>query len=631
MHSSLNPFVYLNYSQRYTLGLTKYFLWLSCLLPFISFGQTTPNNWQSIPFDTVNYQFYNIDDIFTKYSFEDTLADIRLLQKVTLWNAEDHYVNTGNYGSALFPILFSAPSATGFNVGMDVYSLYQVRPESFKFYSPDAPVSDLFFSQLGTQDNLMAQADFSRGFTNGLSMSLNYKRLSYGGQYRGADTKSTGLGVAVRYESPNKRHNSIFYFSQNANEEGHTGGVFNDADVQSNNFRRSVPTRLANASSRHQQQTYSWHQYLQLTSQSQENSKIYLLNIVKFQPSYYKFSDRAIDSTQFSDFYAFTNDIDTRGIRRYLDVAHWSEGIFIHAEKKQGISGRVGLTYDNFTILDGLSRTVRNDLTASFDGYIPVFKTLFINTQARIGLLENIGNFDLKGQLDIKLSHWLTLSGKVQIFRTEPSYISQNLIVNDVQVLSGTFNKPIGSVFGADLKIPKLKLTLGLSQSLIDQQIYFDSQGLPQQSSTLFTLSRVFATHQLKWGILGFDNQVYLQNQPNKILPLPEVYSSHQLYFAGRWFKKVMDVNIGLDMRMLGDYVGPGFHPLFMNFHLTDQRLSNVPAINAFFMAKVGQFRALLMMDNVSQYFMEKTNYHIVGHPQFDPLFRISIRWLMVD
>lgn len=584
----------------------------------------------SAPLDTINYQYYHTEDIYTLYPSDDTLLDSRYLQKVVLWDENQHYVNSGNYGASLWPLIFRPETFMGFNVGIHNYNIYQVRPEKFKYYAPNAPVSDLFFSQLGTQNNLMVGADFSRGFTNGISMSLNYKRLSYAGQYLGADTKSTGFGIAFRYESPNKRHNTIFLFTQNANEEGHNGGVVNDSLVRDNPFRRSVPTRLREATSRQQEQSFIWHQYFKLTQKNQSSSNFYLLNTVKYQPSYYNYSDREVDSTQHAQFYKWA-DFDSRGMRRYLDISHWSEGFFIHAEKKQSISGRIGLTYDNFTITDGLKRTLRNDLTASFDGYIPIFKTLFLNTKARLGLLENIGNFNVSGQLDIKLSDWLVLTGQLELFRSEPSYIAQNLTVNDTQEISNDFNKPFGSVISAQFFIPKINLKVGLTQSLIDQMIYFDVNGTPQQSNALFNMSLLYASHKLEWGILGFDNQVYLQTQPNRLFPVPDLFSSHQLYFKGRWFKKVMDVNIGLDARIINAYNGPAFQPLFMNFHLSDERLSNVPAVHAFFMAKVSRFRALLMMDNISQYFIPETNYHVVGHPQLDPLFRLSLRWLLLD
>jgi len=605
---------------------------IGVLIPIITYSQP-PNRVPSTTtkeVDTLHYQYFHIDDVFNSIHSNDTLVDMRMLQKVGLWNSQQHYVNTGNYGSVLMPLIFSPEANMGFNVGMERYHLYQVTADSFRFYAPNTPVSDLFFSQLGTQNNLMAHADFSRGFTNGVSMSLNYKRLSYGGQYQGQDTKSTGFGIALRYESDNKRHNSIFFFSQNANEEGHHGGVLDDADVQNNPFRRSVPIQLRDASSRQQQQNYAWHQYYRLNAKSETSSSFYVLNILKFQPSYYKFSDREVDSTQHQNFYAAT-DWDRRGIRRYLDISHWSEGLFIHAEKEQGISGRVGLTYDNFKILDGGTQVNRNDLTASFDGYIPVFKTLFLNTKARLGLLENVGNFDLSGRLDIKLSDWIVLSGNLHLFMSEPSYIAQNLIVNNQRAVQNEFNKTLGTVLSAEFAIPKIKLKVGFSQTLMDQLVYFNAEGLPQQSNSIHNLSLIYASHKLKWGLLGFDNQVFIQNQPTKLLPIPDVFSSHQLYFMGKWFKKVLDVNIGIDVRSINEYNGPAFNPLFMNFHLSDQRLNNVPAVHAFFMAKVDRFRALIMMDNVSQYFLNPTNYHVVGHPQLDPLLRISIRWLMLD
>ena len=580
--------------------------------------------------DSADYSYFHTDDIFTFHTPNDTLADITHLQKVTLWNENQHYANTGNYGSALWPLIFRPEMPVGFHIGTEVYQFYQVRPKTFRFFTSDTPVSDLFFSQLGNQNNLLVGADFSRSFTQGISMSLNYKRLSYAGQYLGADTKSTGFGLGFKFESPDKRHHTVLLFTQNANEEGHNGGVTSDSLVRDNPFRRSVPTRLRDATSRQQRQSYVWHQYLMFSKQNKSASQFYILNTVKYQPSYYQVSERVTDSLQHTQFYNFAA-FDTRGMRRLTELSHWSEGLFLHAEKKQGISGRIGLTYDLFNLSDGPVRVQRNDVTASFNGYVPIFKTLFIRTQARLGLLDNIGRFHMGGQLDVKLSDWLILTGGLELFRSEPSYMSQNVIVNDIREIENDFNNPFGSVLSAHFYVPKISLKVGLTQTLIDQMIYYDLRGMPKQSSAIFNISQIYASHQLKWGIFGLDNRIFIQTQPNNILPLPDVLSSHQLYLTGRWFKKVMDVTFGIDARITSRYIGPSFHPLFMNFHQSSEHLNTIPMVHAFFMAKVSQFRALLMMDNISQYFTSETQYQVTGHPQFDPLFRLSLRWMLLD
>lgn len=579
--------------------------------------------------DSTVYKYIHIGDIYDVKGVSDSLSDISFLRKYTLSN-NGEYIHTGNYGSAVHSLIFQNEINTGFAHGYNQYRYYQVRSESFKFYEQNRPLTDVYFSQLGNQENIMVNADFSRNFSNGLSISLNYNRVSQKGIYEGQETKSTGFGIGLRYQSPEDKYNAILLYTHNANTEAHNGGIVHDSFLLDNEFRRSIPVLLQEASTRQQERSISLIQYYKLNSTKNKNWNLYIRNDLQYLPSYFNFSDNNVPDSINQQFYFGLNN-DVRGIRRYVNIQQIREGFYVHGEKIKGISGRVGLVYDLFRIDDNPKSYSRSDLTATFDGKIPFLKSFEIIAKGKLGLLTNIGNFDMTGMMNIKVSKLATLDGGVRFFRGEASYRSTLLHLNNETVIDANFSNPFGTVLFADLTIPKFRFSAGISQSIISNPIFWALNDKASQYDGLYTVSYLKISQNLKLGNFHLDNQAHFQLQNNELNPLPELFTSHQLYYAGRWFKKVMDVSIGLDARFIPEYKAPSFQPLFGTFHQSDVSLPFFPASNLFIMIRVSSFRAFFMMENFSQYFHKDINFDVLNHPQFDPRLRMGFRWLLKD
>lgn len=599
------------------------------------FGQSTRSGGQTVqpaeeegP-DTTVYNYILLDDIYRVKTIDDTLGDIGFLHRNPTYRDGAELVNSGNLGSASCPLIYRPEIFTTFNAGYDQYACFRLGYDNFRFYEQNRPISDLWFSQLGNQDNINVGAEFSRNFKNGLSFSLNYKRVSQKGFYNGQDTKTTAFGSALRYRSASGRYNGFLMFAHNANEEGHLGSIVNEADL-SNQFKKNIEVVLKEAATRQQVRDIAFIQYFQLNKGKGSLWNLYLKNDLIYRPAYYRYFDADITDRNDSLFYAGINT-ESRGIRRYVQVNRFSEGIYLHGEKKGGLQGRVGLVYDYFKVNNDPFGQSRNDLTGTLTATIPIFKALQLNTQAKLGLAENFGNFDLKGDLTIKAGRSMTLTSSLGLFRSEPSYNSRTLAINGAEVFDTSFNKPFGSVLEASLFIPGINLTASLAQTVVNNPVYWDTLGLPRQASEVFSATHLRIKNRFRVWKIHFENQANFQVLSSAIYPIPSFYSTHQLYYSGKWFKRVLDINIGLDARMIGDYKGPAYQPLFGEFHQSNTTLPMVPFVNLFITAKVGAFRAMFVLENFGQNFDKKFNFDVVGNPLFDPVLRFGIQWMLKD
>jgi hypothetical protein len=578
--------------------------------------------------DSTIYNYVLLNDIFKLHTIDDSLASISFLHKDPMWHDGNELVNTGNRGSASYPLLYRPNVNIGFNDGYNQYYPYKLNLANFKFYEQNRPIADLNFSQLADQQNISVGAEFSRNFSNGLSFSINYKRLSQKGFFANQNTKSTNFGAGLRYKSKNERYNAFLIFIQNANEENHNGGILNLDDLNEQ-FLTNIPTILSDAKTRQQEQTYGIVQYYKLSRSTRDAWRIYLRNDLVYMPSYFQFGDDIINDSSDSLFYG-NLAIDNRGIRRNLEIDHFKNAFYIHGEKIKGASSRLGITYDRFAIING-SDSTRNDLTLSYDGRLPILNKFFINVSGKLGLLKNAGNFDLTGQIEFNPSSSINLNTGIKFFNSEQNYNAQFLRLNDQIIINQNLDKSLGSILFGELQLIKLKFKASIAQSVVNKPVYWDTSGKVVQDNGVISVTSLSIAQNFRLWKLHFDNHLHFQILSDKIYPLPSFYSTHQLYYANSVFKKAMDINFGLDIRLINDYRGGQYQPVFGTYHLSDTNLPFFPAVNLYLMARISTFRVILMMENFSQSFVSEHNFDVINHPQFGSKFRFSVQWLLKD
>lgn len=579
--------------------------------------------------DSTIYKYILTDDIQTRHDIKDTLADIAFLQRHGLVSSDNYWVFTGNYGSASFPLIFRPQPTMGFNPGYHQYQLYQIRPENFRFYEQNRPITDLYFSQLGSQENITAAAAFSRNFKNNLSFSLNYKRISQKGFYSAQETKFTGLGAGLRFKNKKQTYQAFLVFTNNANEENVNGGIRNP-ELPIPQFKRTVPVVLNEAGIRQQERDISFTQYYVFSKNNDKSRALYARHVLGWNPAYYKYTDNNTSTGSDSAFYRNLL-VESRGMRRYTRMDHFYTGISLQGERSNGLSGKVSLVIDHFNISNNPFRLSRTDATAGLDAAVPLIGSLTMQTKLRLGLLQNIGNFMAEGALMTNLSKAVELQGMVKIFRTEARYNETSLVINEIPVIDTSLSKPYGTAYGATIRIPKLKFSAGIHQSILDNAIYFSSDGMPEQYNGAFLVTHLFASQRLQFWKIHFDNAVHYQVQNTPLYPIPDLFTSHQLYYSGKWFDKAMDVSLGIDSRLIQAYKGPAYQPVFGTVSTSETTLPFYPAFNVFFTAKVSTFRAMFVFENAGQFLQNNVDFDIVNYPAFSPTLRFGVQWLLKD
>ncbi|MFZ1703707.1 MAG: putative porin [Saprospiraceae bacterium] len=590
---------------------------------------------------TVNYtrmetfQFFNPEEKYRIFIDKDTSIQHIFTRFDPTKRIGNEHITLGNTFSAAYPLLYNKKVNTRFQIGYNQYAPYAFKPNNQVFYISKKPHSEVFFSQFSNQLNFSAGAKMAIPFKNGWSFSLNYLRVSEQGFYQSHVIKSSNLFVGLKYQTEKDRYTFILGYLNHAHDEENNGGIALVEELITRPLRGSITTLLNGAKTRHQERSFSLVQYLTLAGN--DDWKLYIKNNLSFTPSYYKYSHA---TTSKDTLYYGSLLSDTRGVRRYTDLNHTSAGFFIYGENTKNLIGSLGLQLDVFNLDNQGFGVKRRDLSLLFQGDVPFFKVLSLQTKGTLGLANNVGNFNAEASLNLNVGTWATLTGGAQIFLSEPTYAQQTLVVNEAIIIDQPFDKSFGTAFSGKLHIPYTNSTISAVQSIETNPIYWRMKNDPignidiesVQSTDVLSYSSLRFLQNFRIANIQFNHGVFLQIFNENLYNLPTWYSVHQLYWNPKIFKKSLQLSIGGELRLLPEHEGIRYSTLHGQFFADDrQSLPLFPDLDLILNAKVKTFRVSFMIENAGKWLSKSYNFDVIDYPKMDPLLRFSLKWMFYN
>ena len=623
------------------------FIILGIIFPNLTIGQIQPNPnvisdgrnssisndslGTGLP-DSIILQYFKLSDINEVYTVSDTSLDNFFHQYDPVKRKAIDHFNLGNAGSASRPQTFNANPFIGFHTGLRQYDIYNLKLSDFRFFQNNVPHSDVAFTPVSDQQNFIVKSDFSRSFDDGTSISVNYNRIRQEGFYANQTTKITNFGTSLRYQSEDKRYTGFLSFISNVNDEIQNGGVQQDTfwrvDILAD--RQTVPTRTINAQTRYVQRSYSLVNYYQLNNPDKSKLNLLLRYDLSFDRNSYKFSD--VDVTSAQDTIEYGQFLtEGRGIRFSNSVNKTGNAFYSYLTNDNNLNARVGLVYDRYTIDQQGFGSVFDNIYLDFKGNIPIFGGLSIKSNGQLGIGEGIGDFLLKGSLDLDISNWIQLEGGISLYRHTPEMMTRSLVLNGLSFYENEFVKPIGTEFFGKFQIPILNLKGSFKQSIINNSIFYNSEGRPEQFEDIFTATTLTLENNIRWKSIGLNNYLMLQTFSENIYNLPTVFSKHNLYSEFWLFDKVIQSRAGVEFRFQPTHQGADFNPITGNFFQSDVDLGFYPITDIYFTGKLQSFRFFLRFENISNLLNESVQFQTVHYPQYDFKFRFGVSWLLLN
>ena len=239
---------------------------------------------------------------------------------------------------------------------------------------------------------------------------------------------------------------------------------------------------------------------------------------------------------------------------------------------------------------------------------------------------DNVGDFDVDGEvsLDVKLGKRDTLKVELhaQVNREDPEIYFQHYH-SQFAWWENELDKEYHTRFEGQLHLPRIGTHLHVGLENVKNYVYLGMNNtyigdgtsyLPadyshsvavRQSSSNIQVFHASLRQNLAFGPWHWDNDITYQTSSNQTaLPLPKIslYSNMYLQFK---IAKVLNVQLGGDVRYFTRYYAPDYSPAIQQFAVQDNtnpmvKIGNYPIVNAYVNLHIKHCRLYLAMNHLN-------------------------------
>jgi len=550
----------------------------------------------------------------------------------------------GNLGTPARPLFFETPARLGFDVGTHVFDLYNLQPGDLRFYRNSRSFSEVFFSQGRTQFEGMLNARLARTFSGGANFSMDYRTINNLGQFRYQRAKHNALvmGLWIPFGS---RYDGFLLFSKNVNRQQDNGGIVSDDVFGGEDFTGPINAAIhlpeLKALTRHGDQTLQLTQHLRFAGDEEMGKRVLrATHSFAWRTQNWKFSDGdategiASDSAFFGDFL-----VDKRGIRNYIELDRIDNTFTVNTFKSK-TQGRpsdvlaVGISHSYFSLRQEPEKSAFSNLFLNGQFGITPSERFALTADAALGILENIGEYQLRGNLILGLGNAGILKASLLSQRYPAGLLARRLFVSQRPFWNNSFEKPVENTISGSYALPLIGFEVTARTHLLNNYIYYDQNSLATQTGAAVQVAQLLVSENIRVGNFHLDNTLALQRTNRaEILRMPDWFSKNSLYFSGKIFRKRMLLNIGVDFRINSEFRPDAYQPLTWQFHLQDTLTQKpYPWIDVFAAFKVQSFRFFFRYENLNTLWNKSdVFYQTASHPQPFGSIRIGIAWRFLD
>jgi hypothetical protein len=368
-----------------------------------------------------------------------------------------------------------------------------------------------------------------------------------------------------------------------------------------------------------------------------------LMHRLAYKRGTYKFSD----ISAFADSSYYKNLLlDLRGLRHYVQTRKIENTFAISTfkprkpgadqVKQQSDFFEIGIRHSfNWIEEEAADSTVNNLFLTGKWNFAPS-ERLKVKTYAHLGLWDNAGDYRVSGELffDLKKLGQLKLNGVNQLYR--PELLQQRFYISSRNAWTNDFKPTLETNLSATYALPKWGFQASGQYHLLNNFIYFDTLATAQQTGAPLSIFQLILQQNIRFGNFHLDNVIILQQTTNDALNLPNLFSKHSFYYDGKWFKRKLQIKLGIDVRMNNSYFANTYNPLVGQFILqNEQKINFFPAVDASASIKVQQFRFFVKAENMTRLFADAVGsiqadeqyYQAALYPIQNTRFRMGLGW----
>jgi len=594
-------------------------------------GNTSKSNIElvnSSESDTTIIDYFHIDNHKSLIHFSDSTLNNFFQQYDPVRKRDIDYISLGNQGSSAFSQEYTFQKNIGYDYGFHQYDLYKKNISTHKFYTVNKAFNDLYFSPMAGQRNFIVKGLFANKYADDIDFTIDFERINQDGFYNNQFAKSTSLGVSLSY-SPSTKYQLLFNFFTNNHNEEINGGVTTDTLFNALFFdiRENIPTVLDSASTRQESRSYHVNQFLRLTNDS-TLLDMGLHHHLRISEGYIRFYDNGRDSFENKFYDSFKKD--TRGIRFFMDFTEVSNDIDISTALSDKANLTAGLQHNYHRIQTDVGAFSVNNILLKGKLLFTPNSSIHLKSQLQLGFLRSAGNLLFENELDLDIYKGQKIKLGFNFSRYNPSYLQDELILTQSSIWQNNFAKIIESEIWGIAEIPFLKSSIQLSQMIIDNSIFLNTESFYEQNINVLSITKLIFKNKLDFRGLHLRNTILIQKFSEELyFHLPELWTKHIAFFEFRIFRSNLLTRLGLEGRFTPSKKASNYNPFLGQLYQSDDTIMFYPEVDFFSTFQIDKFRMFIRLENISDLFRNDILYEVNNYPQFDFRFRFGIRWVL--
>lgn len=599
-----------------------------------------------------------------------------------------HYTYLGNLGAPRISHVFFERKETSQFFFTDPYDFTVRRPEDIVYTNTKSPFTNLTYYKQG--DGRYGEERFKAYFAVNV-----YKRLGFGfdidytygrGKYTSQSTALFNGNLFAYYRGDN--YDMHFSFINENLKVAENGGIADDryithplemAEGRKTYATYDIPINLNDIWNKNTgyhaflTHRYNLGFYRDVTQENDTVTRTVFVPVTSFihtvkmdmnRRKYISY-DKEQNQTYFQNNYLGNDSTD---VTKHFSIKN-TVGISLREGfnkwAKAGLTAFMSFEHRRFTLTDTLDGTAgrriptdhkENILSVGGQLIKEQGKTIHYNVLGEVALIgEDAGQFSVEGQGDLNFRLFgdtVRLEANAYIKNLNPTFYFRHFHSKHYWWDNEDLSKIMRTRIEGKLNIDRWRTQLKVGVENIKNYTYLDNTSIKitdKQNEVSFKNNIAVRQHSgniqvfnaalrqdFKLGILHLDNEVVYQKSSNQqVLPLPDLVLYHNLYIQFGLAKRVLNIELGADVRYFTQYYAPDYAPAIGQFYLqnpeTRFKLGGYPLVNAYLNLHLKRTRIFVQMYNLIQGTGEKS-YFLAPHYPLNPrILKVGLSWNFFD
>ncbi len=530
---------------------------------------------------------------------------------------------------------------------------YYYSPDRLEFYNTTTPYTLLDFSQSENKsknNETRFNVIHSRNINPFWNFTFKTRQEKSAGQYNAQESKNSATTLYTTYNRDN--WNVYGGFLSNKIENGENGGIVSDSLLENGSTPNFWATRLVESQSNFGYTSYFGTGEYRIGKWT-ENDSIDIFHPVlgviysfQYDRNKQEFTDKEdIDNDFFENTYygdAYTKDsIRFNRLSNVVQLKQYESAQKKYTFGKRAFLGheisrgsmpgtqvndsthiRSSVKYSNLYVGGGIFREKGRFWTWNFDG--------------RVFLAgRSAGQFDINGEIQKPFVFGGDSAAFIKFYGTIENRVAdyfQEYFRSNHYRWDNNFDMEQRMTLGGTLKLPKRHFEVGANYAIINNFVYTDTLGIPNQTTNELLVLSAWLDKDFVLRNLHFRTRLLWQSvSDDTYLHLPDMSAFVSTYYQFV-ISKVLFTQLGADARYNTMYYADAYAPSTGLFYLQNEKqYGNYPYIDVYASVRLKRTRVFFKWMNIGTNFLSGTYMTTPHYPMNRATFRLGVSWSFYD